>query len=241
MALTIAYVGLYNESPHGLGFEAPITSTAKGKYAGIPVVVLGGASSVGQISERAPWIQLFHLFTPGFIPAIQLAKISGFSPIITTASEKNASYLQALGADAVLSRNLSTTDLANAIAKITSKPITVVIDSISLPQTQKLGVDLLAPGGKLLTVLASTLTEADLEGDKSTIEGLGLLRVPQNIGLNEEMYHDHLSGWVERGWIKPNGVEVLEGGLEGIKKGLEKLYRGEVTAAKLVARPQETP
>ena len=100
-------------------------------------------------------------------------------------------------------------------------------------------MDLLASGGKLLTVLASTLTEADLEGAKSIIEGLGLLRIPQNIALNEEMYHDHLSGWVEQGWIKPNVVEVLEGGLEGIKEGLERLSRGEVTAAKLVARPQE--
>lgn len=46
--LTAAYVGLYNQVPHGLGFDSPVSKDARGKYAGIPIVITGGTSSVGQ-------------------------------------------------------------------------------------------------------------------------------------------------------------------------------------------------
>ena len=48
MALTAAYAGLYSQKPHGLGLVPPISPEGKGKYAGNPIVILGGSSSVGQ-------------------------------------------------------------------------------------------------------------------------------------------------------------------------------------------------
>ena len=51
LALTTAYTGLYSKKPYGGGLEAPVEPTAVGKYAGSPIVVLGGSSSVGQYGK----------------------------------------------------------------------------------------------------------------------------------------------------------------------------------------------
>jgi len=48
MPITTAYVGLYNQHPYGLGIDAPVSPSTVGKYAGSPIIVLGGSSAVGQ-------------------------------------------------------------------------------------------------------------------------------------------------------------------------------------------------
>src|SRR5882757_10413545 len=86
--------------------------------------------------------------------AIQLARLSGFSPIITTASLHNAELLSSLGATHVLDRRLSTAALKDAVAKITSAPITLAFDAISLLDTQQSALDILTGGGTLIIVSA---------------------------------------------------------------------------------------
>ena len=72
VALTAAYVCLYNQPPKGLALVPPVSPEGKGKYAGNPIVILGGSSSVGQngksgnhLSEKSllvtPTIQLSNL------------------------------------------------------------------------------------------------------------------------------------------------------------------------------------
>ncbi|KAF8972282.1 chaperonin 10-like protein [Flammula alnicola] len=218
VALAAAYVGLYNQNPHGLGFAPPTSAATQGKYGGTAIVILGGASSVGQ-------------------NAIQLAKLSGFSPIITTASLKHTDYLKSLGATAVLDRNLASSELATEIANITSAPIKVVYDSISLESTQKTGLDILAPGGQLAVVLPPTVKPVQ---DKTVVQISGGLRLPHNIQLLETFYHNTVSGLLEKGLIKANRIEVLPNGLGGIVDGLARLQADKVSGLKLVARPQET-
>ncbi|KAF8173081.1 chaperonin 10-like protein, partial [Pholiota molesta] len=180
VALNVVYVGLYNEHPYGIGIAPPISADTQGIYGGTAIIILGGASSVGQ-------------------NAIQLAKISGFSPIITTASLKHTDYLKALGATEVLDRNLSTPDLASEIAKITSAPIKIVFDAVSSESTQRTGIDILVPGGQLITVLTPTVKP---EQDKIVINSIGMLRPPPNVELLEKFYHDVISGFIEKGWLK---------------------------------------
>ena len=71
-ALTAPYIGLYNQSPHGIGLVPPVTPEGMGKYAGNPIVILGGSSSVGQNGKLqyhfskgnlqvTPTTQLFNL------------------------------------------------------------------------------------------------------------------------------------------------------------------------------------
>ncbi|KAG6917715.1 hypothetical protein DXG01_001366 [Tephrocybe rancida] len=205
VALTAAYVGLYNKKPHGLGLKWPTEIANQGKYAGKPIIVLGGASSVGQL-------------------------LSGFSPIITTASLKHTDFLQSLGATNVLDRNLSTDVLKAQVSELTRAPIDIVYDAISSSVTQQAGNDLLVPGGHLITVVYLTITKSN---DVNHIQVLGILGLPQNKELVESLYAK-LSLLLEQ-----DAIIVLGDGIDGVVGGLQKLQNDQVSGVKLVARPWE--
>ncbi|KAJ2917357.1 hypothetical protein MD484_g3070, partial [Candolleomyces efflorescens] len=220
LALTTSWIGLYNPNPNGLGFDAPVSAAARGKYANTPLIVLGGASSVGQLT-------------------IQIARLSGFSPIITTASTKHEEFLKSLGATHVLDRNASLSDAKASVARITAKPIKVIVDTISSEETQTLGFNLLAPGGQLAIDNAAIdlLKEEGPKQNKSHIfvyaNKLGFAELVQ------EMWAQ-VTGFLQNGDLKPNRVEVLPSGLNGIVGGLKRLEENRVSGVKLIARPQET-
>ncbi|KAG6834121.1 hypothetical protein H0H93_011802, partial [Arthromyces matolae] len=243
VALTAAYVGLYNSKPYGLSLAWPTNATTgQGKYTNKPILILGGSSSVGQFGESrymgipksTPPLTNVH---PD--PAIQLAKLSGFSPIITTSSLKHTSFLKSLGATHVLDRNLPTPSLKSALSNLTNEPIDIdidiVYDAISLADTQQTGNDLLVPNGSLITVLNLAITKRE---DVQHIQVGGILKLPQNKELLEDLYAN-LPQLLEEGKILPNRFQVLSGGLEGIIGGLQKLENNQVSGVKLVARPWE--
>lgn len=213
LALTTAYTGLYSNKPYGGGLEAPVEPIAVGKYAGSAIVVLGGSSSVGQY-------------------VIQFAKLSGFSPIVTTSSVKHTDYLKTIGATHVVDRNSS---LLAQIKNITKQPIPFVYDAISERSTQQAGLDVLADGGTMVTV---SPVDSQVEG-KEAIHVVGLLTAPAHLKLLETLYSTKLSGWLEEGIIKPNRVEYLPGGLGAIVAGLKRLENNEVSGVKLVVHPQD--
>ncbi|RDB29126.1 Zinc-type alcohol dehydrogenase-like protein C2E1P3.01 [Hypsizygus marmoreus] len=217
VALTAAYVGLYHYGPYGLELASPLDPSNRGKYAGNPLVVLGGSSSVGQY-------------------AIQLAKASGFSPIITTSSLKHADYLKSLGATEVIDRHTPLSGLAAEIKKVTDLPIRYVFDAISTKETQQAGHDLLTSGGHLVVTLNPNLAKSD---DINVVQVLGILRLPQNFVLLKDMY-SRLTASLEEGVIQPNRYEVLPHGLEGIIEGLQRLQNDEISGLKLVARPHDS-
>ncbi|KAF8175827.1 chaperonin 10-like protein [Pholiota molesta] len=218
VALSAAYVGLYQPLPHGFGLEAPITDSARAKYTGQPFVVFGGSSSVGQA-------------------VIQLAKLSGFSPIITTASLKQTDFLKSIGATHILDRSLSTSLLGNEITKITpdGQPPKFIFDAISLPETQTTAINLLPSGGYLAIVQQP---KVEIPEDKTLVPVVGVYR-DHTAPLLDTLYHDNVSRFLEQGLIKPNEIEVLPNGLAGIPSGLERLEKGEVSRSKLVAHPWE--
>ena len=203
VALTAPYVGLYNQPPQGFALAPPLSPEGKGKYAGNPIVILGGSSSVGQngkshyhLSEKS----LLVTPTAADHSAIQLAKLSGFSPIITIASLKHAEYLKSLGATHIIDRNISGAALASEINNITyNAPIKYAVDSISLPDTQQTAYDLLAPGGKL--VLFRPVQIKTIE-EKSVLSVSGFIRNPPNVELLKTLYHDHLERLLKEGAIK---------------------------------------
>ncbi|KAJ3523450.1 hypothetical protein NMY22_g11436 [Coprinellus aureogranulatus] len=220
VAMTAPYVGLYNEIPYGFGFDTPVRPENRGKYRGVPILILGGSSAVGQF-------------------AIQLAKLSGFGPIIATASLKHEAALKALGATHVLDRNGAVTQAQ--IEATTSLPIKNIVDGISSAETQKQGFDILAPGGKQIIFLPLEPfweVEGKAQG-KTGVLVLGSKRFPENALLVTELYQK-ISALLESGDIKPHNVEVLPNGLSGIPEGLRRLEEGKVSNTKLVARPHET-
>ncbi|RXW20635.1 hypothetical protein EST38_g5242 [Candolleomyces aberdarensis] len=222
LAFTTAYVGLYNASPHGAGFDAAVNPGARGKYADTPIVIIGGSSSVGQFT-------------------IQLAKLSGFNPIITTSSLAHEQFLKSLGATHVLDRFTPLTRETIQSLIGSDKPIKIVYDAISTEETQTTGFDLLSPGGQLVVTLpaqTSIAERAATEG-KAVSWTIAAKNLPFNVKLMEEFW-PHATRLLESGDIKPNRVEVLPNGLNGIVDGLKRMEEDKVSGVKLIVRPQET-
>jgi NADPH:quinone reductase-like Zn-dependent oxidoreductase len=154
----------------------------KDKYSSKPLVVLGGATSVGQ-------------------NVIQAAKLSGFSPIIATASLKHTDYLKTLGATHVLDRSLSAADLKSKVKEIVSSPVDLVYDAVSIAETENAGYDLLSEDGKLI-IVTSNLVDKDKVTEKKQIIGIfGSFAIPATRELGKEFY-SQLSKLVEAGDIK---------------------------------------
>ncbi|EKM58613.1 uncharacterized protein PHACADRAFT_253077 [Phanerochaete carnosa HHB-10118-sp] len=224
LTMATAALGLYDKKQKpfgGIGLTPPWEEGGRGKYAGEPIVILGGASGVGQ-----------H--------AIQFAKISGFSPIITTASTSNEEYLKSLGATQVVDRNLPLSELSSLVKQITDKPVKYGFGAIGTPDAQDALYDVVASGGQLLLVKQPTIDEAKLaKGDKYVGRVFADVHLPAQQEVGRGLYA-HLTRLVEAGDIKPTKLEVLPNGLAGIPEGLQRLKKG-VSALKFVARPQETP
>ena len=144
-------------------------------------------------------------------PAIQLAHLSGFSPIIATSSLRHFDFLKSIGATDILDRSTPLTK--SIINAITSKPITVVYDAISSAETQESGVGILAPKGKLAVVLSpveSAVKMAEKEG-KDIVRVHGFKVAPPNVQLVREFWA-HATGLLESGDLK---VRLIPSTLEG--------------------------
>ncbi|TFY59162.1 hypothetical protein EVJ58_g5957 [Rhodofomes roseus] len=223
LALATSAVALYHDGNGALGGTCGLTppweASGRGKYKGQPTVVLGGASSVGQIT-------------------IQLLKLSGFGPIITTASLRNAEFLKSIGATHVLDRNLSPDALHAEVRKITADPFTTIYDAAGSSETQNIGYDLLAPGGTMASVQDDLVAPEKKVPEKKTFFMYGDVNIPPNRKLGVSLY-SKLTELLEEGALKPVPVEVAPGGLEGIPLALERVHKG-LSCLKLVVHPQET-
>jgi NADPH:quinone reductase-like Zn-dependent oxidoreductase len=112
-----------------------------------------------------------------------------------TSSMKHENYLKTLGATHVLDRNLP---VLLEVKKIANQSIPFVFDAIGDRSTQQAGLDILAPGGTLVTVLAEKVKAQD----KTMIHVVALLKAPPHLKLLETLYRKKLSGWLEEGVIK---------------------------------------
>ncbi|KAI0071249.1 GroES-like protein [Panus rudis PR-1116 ss-1] len=204
---------------------AALTPFWKGQYINQPFVVLSGATSTGQL-------------------AIQFARLSGFSPIIVTASLKHTELLKSFGATHVLDRSLPFDQLAAEIKKIAGAPISYLYDGIGEADVQKLGYELLAPGGTLMDVMFATpelkqILAADNTSGKKFVFTHGGFDYGNFKELGRE-FVPKLPELLEKGEIRPNVPEYISGGLSAIPGGLARLKNGQVSGKKLVVRPQES-
>jgi len=138
---------------------------------------------------------------------IQLAKLSGFSPIITTASLSNTDALKKIGATHVLGRDLSANDLISQVGKITDSMKTsleYVYDVVAAEATQKLSVDLVQTlshnkGGYI--AVASPHILVSPPSDKIKIAKVFGAPAAYNDELFKYLYQNLLYGWLEKGVI----------------------------------------
>ncbi|KAJ7592232.1 GroES-like protein [Mycena floridula] len=201
---------------HGLNLEP--SWDLKPRYSG-PAVVIGGSSSVGQY-------------------AIQVLRISGFSPIITYASARHGEHLKSLGATHIIDRNaIPIGGFADTVKKITDTPIKVAYDAISEPETLLAAYDTLTDGGQLAIVHPTDQIASKSNKTVEIVWVRGIVHPPSpympEFGLT---IFEHIGHLVEVGAIVPNRVEELPNGLQGIMDGLEKLQKG-VSGIKLVGHP----
>ena len=133
--------------------------------------------------------------------AIQLLKLSGFNPIITTTSAHNADLLNTVGATHVLDRKLSPEALSAAIKKITYRSLKTIYDAAGTPQTQSLGYELLAPGGVLARVRPEPIPAEKLVPEKKAFWMMGNVYHPQNHTFGARLY-SKLPSLLEEGELK---------------------------------------
>ncbi|KAJ6603265.1 chaperonin 10-like protein [Mycena vulgaris] len=203
----------------GAGLKPFWEDGAEGYYSGKPIVILGGASTVGQYT-------------------IQIAKYMGFSPIIVTSSLKHATRLEAMGATHVLDRYAETTPAVERLKRELGLEIELVYDAVHAPITQA-EVDLLSPHGTLVSIWM-----IPKGGQLVFKDGRRATFCHANVHMHKEQgkeMYARMEYFLERGIIKPGRVEKLRGGLGGVVEGLGRLQRNEVSGVKLVVDPTETP
>jgi NADPH:quinone reductase-like Zn-dependent oxidoreductase len=147
---------------------------------------------------RAPAVALrTHTHARATLAVVQLAKLSGFSPIIATASPANFALVKALGATHVVDRKLISS-LGAEVAKITSAPVAHAYDAWSDAETQQVLHDLLAPRGRLALVLPQQVTARD---GKTLFFVHGSPHLPANRALGVSIF-GALEGLLAEGAIK---------------------------------------
>jgi hypothetical protein len=104
---------------------------------------------------------------PDSVAAIQLARLSGFYPIVTTASPSNEDLVRDYGATHFFDRHLSGNQLVAAISKVIDSPIRIVFGAISLPETQSVGWRLLVRNGVLVLTLPASVKDDEGKGRKA--------------------------------------------------------------------------
>jgi NADPH:quinone reductase-like Zn-dependent oxidoreductase len=232
MLATMAVVtAFYAEEGHGM--IPPWEKGGRDVGQGKSIVIIGGASSVGQY-------------------AIQMARLSGYSRIVTNASSNNHEFLKNIGAHAVLDRSAST---PTAILEATGGlPLDFVFDAISAPSTQKLGIQILqkanAPGRHLVTVHVVVPDIPDPEAKALGQSKEPLVEIKQVLGIGSSPALRPLSeplarvlggqdGYIAQGLFTPNRPHIVPGGLAAIEEALS-LNKSGVSGRKVVIRPQDT-
>ncbi|KAM5536457.1 hypothetical protein V8D89_009893 [Ganoderma adspersum] len=210
-----AALSLYNQdrAADSARLTPPWVEAGRQKYAGNPVCVVGGATSVGQY-----------------------VRLSGFSPI-------TSGRLRALGATHVLDRTLHTDTLQAQAARIAGGDgFRVMYDTAASPETGRMAYALTARGGDLVMTLPSKAVQEMAttdRGAKRVHVSFGAMYVPYLANAATALL-SRLPELLASGTIQPCRVNVVPGGLDGIVDGLDALKNGKVHARKLAVRPYET-
>jgi NADPH:quinone reductase-like Zn-dependent oxidoreductase len=204
---------------------------------GKSIVIIGGSSSVGQY-------------------AIQLAKLSGFSNIVTASSKQHHDHLENLGAHVVLDRNSAKPEDYAEASK--AYPLGIALDAISTPESGTLAVQILAaanPNGApsnagvenstmihLLDVPDEVKQEAGkIPNAKIRLTNTwGISSSPHLRNTSVEFYKALFGndGYLAKDQIKPNKPLVVKGGLAALDEALAKNKEG-VSGVKVVILPNE--
>ncbi|KAI3391647.1 hypothetical protein diail_6985, partial [Diaporthe ilicicola] len=233
-----AVAALYDKSGFGLPAPWDVGGDTAGK--GKAIVIIGGSSSVGQY-------------------AIQLARLSGFSRIVTNSSITHTEHLKKPGAHVVLDRATQSTP-EHFHQATDGLPLPLAFDTIVNNSTLSLGIKTLqlakTPGATLVRSTAdmedvvalvegksgavdSEIVELAQRGHGVDLKGIvGIGSSPSLRNLSEPVVRNlgGEDGWIAKGLFLPNRPVVVPGGLSAVDEALEKNKKG-VSGEKVVIRP----
>lgn len=109
--------------------------------------------------------------------------------------------MKSLGATHTIDRNLPADQIIAAVKAITSEPVRVVYDAISLESTQDPAYDILASGGVLVLVLGPTVDKAKIVPEKKIISTYGTVHAEANRKFGQELY-SHITEYLKSGDLK---------------------------------------
>ena len=186
-------------------------------------------------------------------------KLSGFSPIITTASVHNTAFVQSFGATHIVDRTLPRATIVETIRRFAGGLVDLVYDAVSVVETQELGYEIVSTGGSLIILVPEEIDRRKISSKNvNVIIAAGFFAVPENgeIGAQftiefERLLRDRIlkvcvvcspqgSAHYQHCVPQPGVPEVLDGGLSAVQGGLDRLKAVGVSGKKLVVHPQET-
>ncbi|TLS21205.1 uncharacterized protein PpBr36_10640 [Pyricularia pennisetigena] len=191
------------------------------------VLVYGGSSSVG-------------------LMAIQLIKLMGHE-VVTTCSPHNFDLVKSYGADAVFDYHSPT--CAEDIKTYTRNRLRMAIDPFGEVRTLSISQTAIGRAGgryvafeKYDTSLCVRKTVNHTLVMAAAVDGLGV-DMPEPYGREPDpklrqwtmSFYQRLDELVSQGKLQPCPVQMLQGGWEGIIKGLDLLRQRAVSGRKLVA------
>jgi len=214
----------------GYGLAPPRDKEGEKAGKGKAIVVIGGASSVGQY-------------------AIQLARLSGFERIITNASPTNQEFFKGFGAHIVPDRTRPSPEDFKAV--IGEFPLELVFDAISAKATKALAVQIVQAAktatNQVVTLHAvhSEVIDPDTaalsrskEPDVGMKQVLSIGSTPALRHLSEPMAKNLRgeNGYIAKGLLTPNRLHVVSGGLVAVEEALALNKKG-VSGVKVIFRP----
>jgi NADPH:quinone reductase-like Zn-dependent oxidoreductase len=131
------------------------------------------------------------------LAVIQFAKLSGFSPIIATASPANFELMKSFGATHVIDRKL-VGSLKAEVAKITAEPVEYAFDTWSDAESQRAVHGLLAPRGRMAVTEPSEIKDCD---GKTIFHVFGVVHVEAHRKLGASLF-GALESMLAEGTIK---------------------------------------
>lgn len=176
--------------------------------------------------------------------AIQLARLSGFSRIITTSSAAHKERVTSLGAHAILSRDSSPEAFVEASGSL---PLTGVFDAIGNDETARVGIALLQAKNRSsgtpshYVSVRPGFAQEKYENPPVSHRGiLGLGSDPKLAGVCLPFIQaiSGEEGWVAKGLFRPNVMRKVPGGLKVLDDALDQNKAG-LSGEKVWIDPRE--
>ncbi|KAL9130127.1 MAG: hypothetical protein Q9217_001601 [Psora testacea] len=192
------------------------------------VVILGGAGSVGQYS-------------------VQITKAMGYK-VVTTCSQKTASLVQGLGADAVIDYSKTEEDQLRDLKSITDGNFIGVFDTVAKSEqwARKALKDVSTMKQKYFATTDDWSPMEKYEDMETCRVELGLigrsedeLKVVPTLNEDVASYVPFLTQLLENGKLRPNEYRVVGTGFEGIAGAVEAQQKGTSGGVKVVVELQD--